>query len=134
MSSDSEPLFHYPHLMENYRLEALDKVGMKILKDNPEAVAVVFAELDCGCMKVIGASANGNPVGSRIMIAGVPPTNDTFFMCSKCIKDQGTDDRVVEYGIAWKKEKGKKPNEKYRNAIFQKAFGYDAPELDLENI
>ena len=120
--------------IEKYRLEALDKVGMKILKDNPKTVAVVFAELDCGCMKVIGSSANGNPVGPRILIAGVPPTNDAFFMCSKCIKDQGTGDRVVEYGIMLKRDNGKKLNEKYRNVIFQKAFGYEAPELKTKNI
>lgn len=68
------------------------------------------------------------------MIAGIPLTNDKFFMCAKCIKDKDTGDRIVEYGIMWKKDKGKRLNEEYRNAIFQKAFGHDAPELDLGNI
>lgn len=116
--------------IESYRLEALDRFSMKIMKDNPEAVAVVLFELDCGCMKVCGASASGDPVGPRILIGGIPPTNDKLIMCSKCIKDKGSDNRIVESGIAWKKEKGKKLDEKHRNAIYQKAFGCDAPEIE----
>jgi len=85
-------------------------------------------------MKVAGASANGDQVGPMIMIPGLPPKKNRVPICLKCMEDDGSPDRVIGRGIMWGIDNGKKPNEKYRKAIFQKAFGYDAPNLDLENI
>lgn len=115
--------------IKSCRLELLNWVGMEILKDSPEAAAVVFFELDCGCTKVSGASDSGDPVGKKFLVAGVPSTSDKF-ICSICIKDKGSTNRFIGHGIMWRDKKGKKPDEKHRNAIYQKAFGCDAPEIE----
>jgi len=109
--------------IENYKMEALGKIGMKILKKNPEAIAVTFAELDCGCMMVGGTSANGDPVGSAGLIHIASETNDGIFICSKCnIIDKDLIDRIIRQGIMWKKGNSEKPNEKQRNAIRKKVY------------
>jgi hypothetical protein len=119
---------------EGYKIEALDTMAQKIMTNNDEAVAVVLFELDCGCMKVCGASASGGPVGSMILVSIALMDNDTVSICSKCIEDEGSPERIVNFGIMWKNEDGKKPNAKHRQAIFQSIFGHETQELDLENL
>jgi hypothetical protein len=120
--------------VKRYRRETLRIASQHITTNNIDAVAVVLLELNCGCMKVAGASANGDQVGPMIMIPGLPPKKNRVPICLKCMEDDGSPNRVIRRGIMWEKDNGKKLNEINKNVICQKAFGCNAPELDLEHI
>ena len=120
--------------VKRYKKQALRMTFRQIITNNVDAIAVVFLELNCGCMKVTGASANGDQVGPVIMIPGRPPKNNRIPMCLKCLEDNGSPNRIIGHGIMWGLDNGKNPNEKYRNIIYQKAFGCEAPELKGEII
>lgn len=114
--------------VKRYRREILRIAFQQIITNNVDAIAVLLFELNCGCMKVVGASENGDKVGPGIMMSGFPAKNNQVLICHKCMADDGSPNRIIRRGIMWKDEKGGKPNE--RNAIYQKAFGCDAPEIE----
>jgi len=113
--------------IKDYRREALEIQARMIMGDYAESVGVVFVEFDCGCMRVCGASANGDPVGPMIMIPGLPVNVGKIPICTKCIKDNGSSNRIIGRGIIWKIEKSNVPDENHKQAILQKAFGHNAP-------
>jgi len=114
--------------VKRYRKEILKIAFQHIITNNVDAVAVVLLELNCGCMKVAGTSANGDQVGPMIMIPGLPPKKNRVPICLKCMEDGGSPNRIVSKGIMWKDENGGKPNGKHRREIYHKAFGSNAPQ------
>lgn len=103
-----------------YRRNAISRAAYKIETDNAESVAVMFFVLDCGCMRVCGASANADPVWPFIKIAGYPPNDKAIFICPKCIKDKRPSDRIIYIGLLSGKENTMAKNEEFRQTIFQK--------------
>lgn len=117
--------------IKNYRKEALHSAAHKIQTENPESTAVIFAEFDCGCLKVCGVTADGNPTGPFIKMSGLPPKNKEIFICLKCLIDKGPFDRLIVKGILLDKTNTTTQNLKFRQELFHKLFGCDASNLTL---
>jgi len=97
----------------------------KILTGHPEAIAVVYKGLDCGCALVCGVSAMGDPIGSLIHVPGQPVTGgQNAPICLKCKRDTGLN-RVVQEGISWPGDENELPDMELRLSIGRKVFGPD---------
>lgn len=122
---------------EDYRKYALKQVCCIVATHYPEAVGVVFWQLDCGCIRVCGVSDKGEPVGKTILVAGQPmPDKDTVIVCPKCIENRGaTTDRIVSQGLIWAEGKNGIPTTDVRRLIFREVFGSKSDSVgELEKL
>ncbi len=115
-----------------HRRDVLKKTCETIILEQPEAIGMVFVELDCGCINVCGVSAKGDPIGSMQTISGHQRDKDNKSpVCLKCYKDKKVAmDRVVNKGLVWPGDESERPEKELRLCIGQKVFGLDYTEKD----
>ena len=95
----------------------------KILFEHPNAVAVAYKVLNCGCSLLCGVSPQGDPLGTLHRVSGQPErTGIKPVICLKCKIDNGLK-RVVWEGIYWPGRGSEQPDKDYRISIGQKVFG-----------
>jgi hypothetical protein len=56
----------------NFRSTAFDAACQTIFIEQPEAIGVAFKFLDCGCSRLCGVSAQGDPLGELVHVSGQP--------------------------------------------------------------
>jgi hypothetical protein len=94
-------------------------------EEYPDTIAIAYMELDCGCIKVCGVTADGKPLGSLNLALSQsankkekPPT------CKACEKDAGISiTRLRHHGIIWPSDTTRLPDKSQRLGIGQKLFG-----------
>lgn len=120
----------YQKEIEGARNRAIDGIMMYMEKTNPEAIATVLFELDCGCIRACATSKEGNPMGEMIMVSGKQVEKD--YECSICKDDGGADPkRCISKAIIWPGEESDLPSEEFRLEIGKKIFGDDYSLNDI---
>ncbi len=100
-----------------------ERACRNILVDYPDTIGVAYKVLDCGCTLLCGFSAQGNPVGTLLHIAGQPERKGIKPpICLKCKIDNGLK-RVVWEGIYWPGNENEKPDKEFRLLIGRQVFG-----------
>lgn len=93
-----------------------------------ETVGFAFLELDCGCMRGIRFSADGEPI---YPFAWLQINEENTSICEKCNEDQASSCRAIDGGIVWSVNEDEMPNEDQRILIKNRYFNYDAPEYKI---
>lgn len=107
--------------VEDSRNKAIDDIMRYMGRTNPEAVATVLHELDCGCIRACAVSKEGAPMGEMIMVSGKPV--ETGYNCSACREDGGAhSERCIDKSIIWPGDESELPSEEFRLAIGKKSF------------
>ncbi len=109
------------------QLKKLNRICMEILKSYPEAIGVALMALDCGCVKVCGVSAKGDPVGEMTGVTRDHPSRSGTPICLACRK-KGWMNRVVRREIFWPGSEDEKPDKKLRMKIGRRVFGVEYSE------
>jgi len=116
--------------VEDSRNKAIDDIMRYMGRTNPEAVATVLYELDCGCIRACAVSKEGAPMGEMIMVSGKPV--ETGYDCSACREDGGAhSERCIDKSIIWPGDESELPSEEFRLAIGKKVFGDDYSMDDI---
>jgi hypothetical protein len=100
----------------NFRSTAFDAACQTIFIEQPEAIGVAFKFLDCGCSRLCGVSAQGDPLGELVHVSGQPA------ICFTCKKDSGFE-RVIWEGIHWPGDESELPDKELRLLIGRSVFG-----------
>jgi hypothetical protein len=108
-------------VLEDYQMSVIKDVPFLLLLEYPQAVAVVWWILDCGCIKMGCVSEEGDPIGQLVLTTGQPrPDEGTMVVCHKCITDSlPASKRIVKRGIVW----GRPPEKGHEQFISKKVFG-----------
>ena len=106
------------------QMEKLSRVCTDILKSYPEAIGVAILALNCGCIKVCGVSAKGDPVGAMTGVSRNHGSCAGATICLACRK-KGWMKRVVRREIFWPGSEDEKPAKKLRMKIGLNVFGED---------
>jgi hypothetical protein len=87
----------------------------------PEAAAIVYFLLDCGCLALRSVSDDGELMGPIYWFPGRPmPDPETLLLCETCLGDTfPMTDRRVKGGIAWIKP----IDDDQRGFILEEFFG-----------
>lgn len=106
------------------QLEELNRICMKILNLNPEAIGVALLALDCGCIKACGVSGKGDSVGDMAGVTRDHTSRSGAPICLACRKKRWMD-RVIRKEIFWPGSEDEKPDQKLRMEIGRRVFGED---------
>jgi hypothetical protein len=107
----------------NFRSTAFDAACQTIFIEQPEAIGVAFKFLDCGCSRLCGVSAQGDPLGELVHVSGQPARKGKKPpICFTCKKDSGFE-RVIWEGIHWPGDESELPDKELRLLIGRSVFG-----------
>jgi len=109
------------------QLEMLNRVCMDIIKTHPETIGVALLALDCGCVKVCGISAKGEPVGEMTGVTRDHANRPGVTICLVCRKKKWMN-RVIRREIYWPGSEDERPDKKLRIKIGRRVFGPDHTE------
>lgn len=116
--------------VEDSRNRAIDAIMRYMGRTNPEAVATVLFELDCGCIRACAVSEEGDPTGEMIMVSGKQV--DKGYECSVCQEDGGANsERCINKAIIWPGDESELPSEEFRLSTGKKVFGDDYSMNDI---
>lgn len=128
----SKPFEDYKEDIEAYyqkiseqREAAIKKIAAHLGAQDSAVIGVAVFELDCGCIRACGVSAEGDPVGEMIMVAlGAVKALDDKPLCVKCDADGGADPiRCIRQSMVWPGDESEMPEEEVRLVIGKKVFG-----------
>ena len=117
---------HLPMTLPIYQREAALRMAARFFrKGYPESIGIAYMELNCGCIKICGVTAEGSTLGSlNLALSRSSRKKDSPPACKACVKDNGISiKRLLNHGIIWSATETTLPMGNQRLEIGQKIFG-----------